>query len=303
MTYWLEINREGQSAGNPAICRLVCWKKHQDPKVLLEKVSRSKSSAAKSRRSRKFCSADHPALNCRDAAGHRHRHRHRQPPTANRQPPTAHRRPPTADRRPPTADRRPPTANRQPPTANRQPPTANRQPPIAPIFLARNIRPRLNGIILIRQFAQQTGCITMLSKDKPSGHNHLRTSSIMSPLAFLALTCVPTALAYFAISPEYNMGIPWTEIAICYGGAAFFGILLGLSIQPTTTLARRARYLSPLLPSFILTIGTAIESARGGAHAVEIMIIIVLMPLLFYILMAPTAGFFRLIQWLRQSRL
>jgi hypothetical protein len=94
MTYWLEINREGQSAGNPAICRLVCWKKHQDPKVLLEKVSRSKSSAAKSRRSRKFCSAD--------------------------------RRPPTADRRPPTADRQPPTANRQPPTANRQPPTAHR---------------------------------------------------------------------------------------------------------------------------------------------------------------------------------
>ncbi len=99
------------------------------------------------------------------------------------------------------------------------------------------------------------------------------------------------------------MGIPWTEIAICYGGSAFFGILLGSTIRPCTTLARRALTLSPLLPSFILTIGTVIESTRGGAHAGQITMIIVLMPLLFYILMTPTAGFFRLIQWLRQSRL
>jgi hypothetical protein len=45
MTCRLEINREGQSAGNPAICRLVCWKKHQDQKVLLQKAGDPESSA------------------------------------------------------------------------------------------------------------------------------------------------------------------------------------------------------------------------------------------------------------------
>jgi hypothetical protein len=55
MNCQLEINREGHTAGNPAICRLVCWKKHQDPKVLLEKVSRSESFAGESIKIQKFC--------------------------------------------------------------------------------------------------------------------------------------------------------------------------------------------------------------------------------------------------------
>ena len=144
----------------------------------------------------------------------------------------------------------------------------------------------------------------MLPEDKPVSDNHLQATSIMSPLAFLALTCVPTALAYLAQnSPDCCMGTPWTEIAICYSGSAFIGILLGVTIRPATTLARRALFMSPLLSGSILTIGAFLDSRRGHTDLGKTMMMLILLPLLFYILMTPTAGFFRLTQWIRHNRL
>ena len=144
----------------------------------------------------------------------------------------------------------------------------------------------------------------MLPEGQPVSDSSLRATSIVSPLAFLAFTCVPTAIAYLAgSSPECCMGTPGTEIAICYGGSAFIGILLGLTIRPATTLARRALFLSPFLSGSILTIGAFLDSRQGNTDVGQTMMMLILLPLLFYILMAPTAGFFRLTQWIRENRL